>query len=309
MSRNLTESINSLASFAIKAVPVAADPVRWSKENEVNTVLVIERGYGAAFEARLSGKSLDVTANLTVYYDPTDSSAQTKVAMINSVVLQLNRAFQNGSDMVALRSKETVSHKIRYIDFFAPGVSGMAVMTLGLFNTVSLTTELRERGILKKLASTPITRLEWMVSNQLFQLVMGVISAGLVLGVGYAVFDLHFSLNIWFFLLVLLTSLTFSGIGLIVGRYLSGPGAHAAANAVIFPMMFLSGTFFPLEMMPDFLRKIAYLLPLYYINQGLRAALTFGEMESAMQNTATVAIFSAVVFALGYSLTRWNGAE
>ena len=51
--------------------------------------------------------------------------------------------------------------------------------------------------------------------------------------------------------------------------------AAAAANALIFPMMFLSGSFFPLEMMPGFLQTFARILPLYYVNEGLRASMVF----------------------------------
>ena len=53
--------------------------------------------------------------------------------------------------------------------------------------------------------------------------------------------------------------------------------ATAAANFIMFPMMFLSGSFFPLEMMPGFLQTIARILPLYYVNEGLRAAMVLAD--------------------------------
>jgi len=43
----------------------------------------------------------------------------------------------------------------------------------------------------------------------------------------------------------------------------------------MFPMMFLSGTFFPVEMMPGFLQQFSRILPLYYVNEGLRASMIF----------------------------------
>ena len=59
--------------------------------------------------------------------------------------------------------------------------------------------------------------------------------------------------------------------------------ASAVANAFLFPMMFLSGTFFPVEMMPDFLQSFAKLLPLYYVNEALRAAMIFADDAATLQ--------------------------
>ena len=48
-------------------------------------------------------------------------------------------------------------------------------------------------------------------------------------------------------------------------------------------MMFLSGTFFPVEMMPGFLQTFARLLPLYYVNEALRAAMIFVDDTAALR--------------------------
>ena len=75
--------------------------------------------------------------------------------------------------------------------------------------------------------------------------------------------------------------------------------AAAAANAVMFPMMFLSGTFFPVEMMPGFLQKFSRILPLYYVNEGLRTSMIFADGMAALRYAAVIGIIAAAIFILG----------
>jgi ABC-2 type transport system permease protein len=83
--------------------------------------------------------------------------------------------------------------------------------------------------------------------------------------------------------------------------------ASAAADALMFPMMFLSGTFFPVEMMPEFLQTFARILPLYYVNEGLRAAMIAVDHTAALKSALIIGAFAAVVFVLGIMTTRIGG--
>jgi ABC-2 type transport system permease protein len=71
-------------------------------------------------------------------------------------------------------------------------------------------------------------------------------------------------------------------------------------------MMFLSGTFFPVEMMPDFLQALARGLPLYYVNEGLRASMIFSDHGTAMRCAAITAAVALVVIVAGVMVTRWD---
>jgi ABC-2 type transport system permease protein len=76
----------------------------------------------------------------------------------------------------------------------------------------------------------------------------------------------------------------------------------------MFPMMFLSGSFFPLELMPGFLQTIARILPLYYVNEGLRSAMVLADHGAALRAAAVIGAFAVVVFVLGVKATRWEEA-
>jgi ABC-2 type transport system permease protein len=58
--------------------------------------------------------------------------------------------------------------------------------------------------------------------------------------------------------------------------------------------------------MPGFLQTIAKLLPLYYVNEGLRAAMVFQDNMDALRNAVIIAVFASVVFILGILATKWE---
>jgi ABC-2 type transport system permease protein len=99
----------------------------------------------------------------------------------------------------------------------------------------------------------------------------------------------------------------FGGIGMILARVAKeAESATAAANFIMFPMMFLSGSFFPLELMPGFLQTIARILPLYYVNEGLRASMVSVDNMAALRYAAMIGAFATVVFVLGINTTKWD---
>ena len=183
----------------------------------------------------------------------------------------------------------------------------MTVMTASLFGAVNVNAELRQKGVIKKLSTTPITHTDWILSNVLYQFLLSVISTISILLVSYTVFDVSLQLNFWLPVFVVLDVFAFVGIGMILTRVAKeAESAAAAANAIMFPMMFLSGTFFPVEMMPGFLQKFSRILPLYYVNEGLRASMIFVDNMIALRCSVIIGVFAAVVFVLGMMTTKWE---
>jgi ABC-2 type transport system permease protein len=310
-STNLTEVINETGLFEVRMVDPDLDPDDYVLENNANFILIIPEGYSqeifqirAAIEAN---QSLNFTADFQVKYDPGVSATAQKMSILNSVVQGFNKGLSGAQDTVGIEAETTVSDQFKFIDFFAPGIIAMAVMSTSIFGTVSVNTELRQKGVLRKLATTPLLRSEWLLSNMLFQLVMSLFATVAILIMGVLVFDLHFSLNFFLPLFIILNVFAFSGTGMLITRFVKeAQSAEAAANAIMFPMMFLAGTFFPLEMMPEFLQKVALILPLYYVNEGLRSSMVTLNFSQAWLYAAVIGIFGIVIFILGVFLTSWK---
>src|SRR4030042_1695130 len=125
--------------------------------------------------------------------------------------------------------------------------------------------------------------------------------------IGTLVFNLKIILDAVSVLMVAMASLMFSGRGIIIARFVKDPdGADAAANVVTFPMMFLSGTFFQISQMPQFLQTIARALPLTYVSEGLRAAMIFGQTQQAISNTALITVLGIASIVVGSLITKWE---
>jgi ABC-2 type transport system permease protein len=82
--------------------------------------------------------------------------------------------------------------------------------------------------------------------------------------------------------------------------------AGVVGNIVTFPMMFLSGTFFPISYMPEYLRNIAHILPLYYVVEGLNNAMVFNNIPGLLFDVGVVAIITVVIFAFAIKPFKWR---
>ena len=188
---------------------------------------------------------------------------------------------------------------------------GFTIMTSCIYGSIERNTKFRKDGILRKLLTTPITRAEWILAKMLFMLFLSFVSTLVILVVGTLVWgvSLHINLFMIVFMVVIIiaTSFLFSGIGMIIGRFVKEEEtADMAGGAITFPMMFLAGTFFSLDMMPEFMQSIARILPLYYVNEGLRNAMIYTNIDKTIFNTAIVLIFAAIFFLVGVFVTKWK---
>jgi ABC-2 type transport system permease protein len=315
-SAQLVKTLERNGTFTITTIDPTVDAMRYAQEKKVSLALVIPGGYEKAFARRLGlvggvpvAAFADPRASVTVtyIYDASASSASTKIQILRAGFALVNQGMSGQPPFIRTVETSMRTKKYRFIEFFVPGIIAMSVMTSSLSGAVNMNAELRQKGVIRKLSTTPITRTDWILSNILYQFVLAVISAMAILVVSYAVFSVRLQINGWLFVLIALEVFAFGGIGMILSRVANeAESAAAGANFIMFPMMFLSGSFFPLELMPGFLQTIARVLPLYYVNEGLRAAMVLGDNMGAVRCAAMIGMFAAVVFVLGIKTTRWE---
>jgi len=305
-SAKLLEGLTTGQTFKITQIPVDADATQFAKDQHLKLVLVIPENFAALQKQRLTEAGRGISVPLTYIYDPSSTSVDTKIQALEMLVAAANQKMTGTPPFVTLVATSILSERYRFIEFFVPGIIAMAIITSCLSNALNMNAELRQKGILRKLATTPITRADWLVTSILYQLVLSVISTAAILAVSYAVFDVRLHIGAWLPLIVLIEVIAFVGIGMLLTPLAKeAESASAVANAFLFPMMFLSGTFFPVEMMPDFLQSFARLLPLYYVNEALRAAMIFVDDPATLRYAGVAAGFAAIVFTAGMFKTRW----
>ena len=250
----------------------------------------------------------DASVNLTFYFDPSEQTTTGVIrSIVSSVLYEYNMGFTQGKTVVGLDEEKTLGEDFTYIDFFVPGMIGFTIMTSMIYGSIERNTKYRKDGILRKLLTMPVTRVEWIFSKMLFMLFLSFISTFVIILVGVLAWGLNIHINIFFFVIVICTSFMFSGLGMIIGRFVKEEEtADMAGGAITFPMMFLAGTFFPLDQMPGFLQSVAQVLPLYYVNEGLRNAMIHSDLDKTLFFTGFVVAFAFIFFIAGVFLTKWK---
>lgn len=315
-STQLVKTLELNGRFTITPVDPALDANRYAKDRKAGLVLVIPSGYEKAFARRLglmggipnpAFRDPNASVAVTYIYDASPTAASTMIQLLHSAFAVVNQRMSGQPPFIKTVETSTLAQKVRFIDFFVPGIIAMSVMTSSLSGAVNMNAELRQKGVIRKLSTTPITRTDWILSNILYQFMLAVISTLAILVVSYAVFSVRLQINAWLFAFIMLEVFAFGGIGMILTRVANeAESATAAANFIMFPMMFLSGSFFPLELMPGFLQTTARILPLYYVNEGLRAAMVLVDHTAALRYCAMIGVFATVVFVFGINTTKWD---
>jgi len=164
------------------------------------------------------------------------------------------------------------------IETAIPSLTAMIICITGLIAISITITNYREKGILRRLRTTPVSPLVVLAAQLIVVFAMTALGMLLLIVVGMLFYHVRFEGNILAFLAgFMLSSLSFFGIGFILaGALPSLRAAQIIGNVLVYPMVFLSGTFFPIEMFPPAIQKVANFIPLTYVVNLLRG-LWFGE--------------------------------
>jgi len=308
ISQDFTESLEKTNILDIKSLSLNENLDNYIEENRIKAVLVIPKGFQQFIINSTTDPNSGRTINLTLKLDQSEEQTNSLVyAALESVLHQYNMQLSGGRDLIGIKQENLILERYEYIDFFVPGIVGMTIMTSCIYGSISVNTRYRKDGIIRKLLTTPISRFEWIATKILYQIVLAFISASVIIIVGVAVFGVKVSINGWVFAAIVFASTTFAGIGMIIARFVRDEEtAEAAGSAVSFPMMFLSGTFFPLEIMPIELQYVAKVLPLYYVNEATRGAMILGSRIDILSNNLVVLAMGIGVFFIGVALTKWK---
>jgi ABC-2 type transport system permease protein len=246
-------------------------------------------------------------ASLTLILDESDQSSAIVKGVVMSVANAFNYELIGAKNVVTFQEEPFTERQLRTIDFYLPGVISAFIMTNGIIAVTTNTTEFKRRGIIKRLSITPLGKMEWILGNVLSQTLLNLMLTGIIIVVGWLVFNVQAIPDLYSIILILLGSILFSGMGMLLSGLIKDvEAASAIGNAIAFPMMFLSGAYWPVEIMPDYMQSIAKVLPLTYFSEGLRSAMIYKYTEGIITNTIIVAVLAVIFIILGSLMTRWK---
>jgi ABC-2 type transport system permease protein len=244
--------------------------------------------------------------NVTVYGNPASTTSGIVQEITASVVNSFNLKHAGGISILGVKSM-TVKKSYKYIDFLIPGLIGFSVLMSPMFALVNISSTYKRDKVFKALSLTPLTKTEWLVSKILWYILMTLISFCLMVATGVFLFGAHITLSLGVLPFLLVGPLLFVSLGMLVGTSSNTPeSAAVVGNLITFPMMFLSGTFFPVTSMPGYLQMIAHVLPLYYVIEGLTNVMIYGNYGAALVDLGVIVVIAVVIFGLAVRLFKWR---
>lgn len=221
---------------------------------------------------------------------------------LNFSIIQTPTPFTANAEQLNERSLSS-------FDYTFAGLLGFAILGSGIFGPINIFPELKKQGILRRLHTTPLRPWQYFLSVMMGNAVVGLMSMTIMFLVAISVFHLKVAGN----LLELAAFLTFGivmilGIGLSIGGWAKNERQAAPlANIVVFPMMFLSGTFFPRFLMPHWLQSLSSFFPLTPVIDGARLIATEGQHLTQLgPQLGTMAIWLVVIYAVAFRVFRWE---
>ncbi|MFB6132718.1 MAG: ABC transporter permease [Halanaeroarchaeum sp.] len=198
-------------------------------------------------------------------------------------------------------------------EYYVPAYLATVVLFTPLSRVGSEVARYREDNRFEKLATTPITRFEWLAAQTLVNVVL-ILVAAIVILVSLLVLGTTVVPSPWIVPFVVVGSVLFCGLGAVIGRIAdSQDGAISMANGIALPVLFLSETFIPTAIFPKWFQTVPLFSPLTYFARGIRTAtavpveatgpLSGLGVEGYFLLTATFAI---VAFVLGGRALAWT---
>jgi ABC-2 type transport system permease protein len=268
------------------------------KSGDRRAVIVVPAGFGEKI-------SQGGNATVNVYYDPTQSSS---AQVLLPIITQVLEKFGQPATLINVNPVTLQTHEIRAVDYLTPGILAMAIMQLGIFAAMPLVVQ-RENRVLKRLGATPLRRSTMILSTVVFRLLIAIGQAALIIIVARLVFHVPMLGN-WFFLvgMVILGALTFLTMGFMISAFAkTQESAMPLLMMVQFPMMFLSGIFFPLEMMPGFMRPIMDAMPLTYLADSIRQIMVDSSaLHPQLVNVGVLVGWFAVCLIVAVRFFKWE---
>ncbi|MET9775741.1 ABC transporter permease [Streptomyces sp. NPDC006367] len=191
------------------------------------------------------------------------------------------------------------------VDFLAPGVLALAVLSTAFTGQAIATGFERRYGVLKRLAASPLPRWGLMTAKTVSVLVTEVLQVALLTVIAFALGWSPHGGPLPVLLLMVLGTAAFSGLGLLMAGTLKAEATLAAANLVFLLLLVGGGVIVPLDKFPDAVRDVLGLLPISALSDGLRDVLQHGA-SMPWGDLGILAVWAVAGLAAAGKFFRWE---
>ena len=250
------------------------------------------------------------SGQVQVLYTQNDQvSGDTLASVLQTNLRAVNAKFVPISVPFSVSQKQLNEKSLTTFDYTFSGLLGFSIIGIGIFGPINVFPELKKQGILRRLHTTPIKVWQYFMATMFSQAITGVVSIAIQFVVAITVFHLKVDGNYFEILAyTILCIFMILGLGLAIGGWAKNERQAAPlSNILVFPMLFLSGTFFPRFEMPHWLQSVTAYLPLTPVIDGLRLLTTEGKhLTQIGPQLGLVAIWMIIIYAIAFRVFKWE---
>jgi ABC-2 type transport system permease protein len=301
--------VNGLEHSKVFKVDKSAQTLASAKTEMTNkrldAIIVLPSGFGT-----VNPVTHKPTGQVQVLYSATSASTgQTVQSIIGSVASGVSSQLIKQQPPVTASGHALQDKQLTAFDYTFSGLLGFSIVGAGIFGPINVFPELKKQGILRRLHNTPLKVWQYFLATMFSQAITSIVAIAVQFIVAVLLFGLKVDgdyLEIIAF--TVLSIFMILGIGLSIGGWAKNERQAAPlANIIVFPMLFLSGTFVPQYDLPVWLQSITKFLPLSPVIDGLRLLTTAGyHLWQIGPDLGLVAAWLVVVYAIAFRVFRWE---
>jgi len=272
-------------------------------KNQIDGIIVLPKDFGTTKNGMPSGQ-----AEL-LYNKSSNGTGQALNSVLNSMFDKINSKIVTTQAPLSVQNRELNQQNLNAFDYTFAGLLGFSIIGMGIFGPVNVFPELKKQGILRRLRTTPIKTWQYFLATMFSQSLTGMVAIAVQFLVAITVFHLHVVGNYLEIILFTIFSIfMILGMGLAIGGWAKNERQAAPlSNIIVFPMLFLSGTFFPRYGMPEWLQKVTDFLPLTPVIDGLRLLTTEGKhLVDIGPQLGLMAVWFVIIYLIAFRVFRWE---
>ena len=312
----LQQMNNQTHYLAFSNVTTMADIRDMVQKGNLEGGIVIPSNFSQSILSGQQGTVIIITDNSNLQISAQiNGYSQLYVETLNIALAQSNvqRISPNQTNTLAvvnpynLQLQGVVSGTTNYFDFVAPGIMAMTVMMSVMTGLPVAISQEKEVGTMDGMMVAPINRLSIILGKTLGQTARGLLQGVIILVLAIGLFGVAIQGSILLvFALLLLGVFSFVGLGIVITSFTKDQEtAQMLMMTLMFPMMFLSGVFFPIQTMPWYMQDIAKFMPLTYAADAMRKVMVLGAGVSAISTEIIILIaFGAIMTAIAVPVFR-----
>lgn len=303
-SSSFTKAIRELDSVEEKSVANLDEAKKQMNRGELDTILLLPNTFGG------TGTANTPSGEAVVFFDPGNAqTGQTFSSIVDSVLTEVNQEISGKPPLFTARLESTGQDGLTAFDYIFSGLLGFSILSLGFFGPSNALPSLKKEGVLRRLRTTPITTPQYVIANAITYIIAGLCAIALMYGVGLLVFDFQMQGDYLSFIVLIILGITLMfGFGLAIGGWAQNENQAAPlSNMLAFPMMFLSGTFFPRFLMPEWLQTFSAFLPLTPLIDGIRLVIVEGStLLGILPQLALIIGWTILIYVIAFRVFRWE---